>query len=174
MSAVANEFKYSEGRLARCIGLSRDDLKEVRDMHLELDRDWKKVGGEVALNNPGLRRIWKVLQIKPRALDLRECLLLNGAEKNGALPPNGEQAVVEREKILLGSQAMPIPMVMRVTRIPENPCLVLCHDQHARLVSVWVGKNKNFVVGMSLKAAQGGDGMWRLLGPRPRLKGRWL
>jgi hypothetical protein len=175
VSAVAAEFKYSERKLARCIGLSRDDLKAVRDMHLELDRDWKKVGGEVALNNGGLRRVWRVLEIKPRTLDLRECLILNGTEKNGAengVSPACESAVPE--KILLGHQALPIPSVLRVTRIPDNPSLVICHDLQARLCSVWVGKNENFVVGMSLKAAIGGDGMWRLLGPRPRLRGRWM
>ncbi len=166
---MANGFRYSEARLADCIGVARPDLKGIRDRRLKIDRDWKKVGGEIALSNAGLRMVWHALQIRPHDLDLRECLILNGAKKNGA----HSDGPAVGEKILLGSSAMPIPALMRVTRIPANPSLVLCHDQHARLCSVWVGKNENFIIGMQLQAAQGGDGMWRLMGPRPRLKGRW-
>jgi hypothetical protein len=167
VSALANEFRYSEAKLAAELGIHRLDIKSVRDRCLKPNRDWKKVAGTVAFNNRGLRGLWRELDARPASLDLRS-LLLSTAEKNGAA---GEALA-----IALGDRAMPIPMVMRVTRIPENPCLILVHDEHRRQHSVWVGRNENFVIGMQVKVGPhlSMPGMLRLLGPLPRLRGRWM
>jgi hypothetical protein len=65
---------------------------------------------------------------------------------------------------------------MTVIKVTENPYMVLAKDAHGALCSVRVGNNANFVVGMQLKAAPDNvnTGFYRLLGPLPRLRGRWI
>jgi hypothetical protein len=65
-----------------------------------------------------------------------------------------------------------------VERVPQNPRLVLASYTVAgrkEIVRVWVGVNRNFKVRMRLKAERGTgeNALWRLIGKRPRLPGRW-
>jgi len=67
---------------------------------------------------------------------------------------------------------------LTVERIPLNPRLVLASyevDGRKQVVRVMVGINRNFKVRMRLKAQRGSgeNALWRLIGKRPRLPGRW-
>ncbi len=174
MSALQEAFKYSEAKLANRIGISRGEVKILRDDHLIEDRDWKKFAGGVALNNRGLKGIWCALRSRPATFDLSQCLI-GASKKNGSV---GELsgASANGEPIRLGWASMPIPIPMTVIRVTENPYMLLTKDAHGALCSVRVGSNANFVVGMEINAAEDrvNAGFYRLLGPLPRLRGRWI
>jgi hypothetical protein len=67
---------------------------------------------------------------------------------------------------------------LEVVRIPLNPRLVLASLDEGgpkQVVRVWVGVNRNFRPRMRLRAKRGSgeNALWRLIGKRPRLPGRW-
>jgi hypothetical protein len=67
---------------------------------------------------------------------------------------------------------------VKVLRVCANPRLVLCgyqHDGLERRVLVRVGKNGNFVPGMTLEATRPSreTELWGYAGRLPRFKGRW-
>jgi hypothetical protein len=67
---------------------------------------------------------------------------------------------------------------LEVLRIPLNPRLVLASLDEGgpkQVVRVWVGVNRNFRPRMRLRAKRGcgENALWRLIGKRPRLPGRW-
>ena len=162
MSSYA--FSYSEQRFCDVTGLSRGNIKAIRDGVLREDRDWKKIGGEVALSAAGIKRLWRSLETRPRAFDLASCLVAPREKKNGA---NGSQ------EIRLGTMAMPVPVLMNVTRVCANPGLLWAQrsegiDRSTHVV--WVGRNSNFVPGMKIRVAPKPDApaMWRFLGSLPQ------
>ena len=62
------------------------------------------------------------------------------------------------------------PQELEITNIPLNPKLVICGEVYVR-----VSSNKNFLIGMKVKArapATGGR-VWVMLGRTPRWRGRW-
>lgn len=161
---MSGVFRYSEELLAQHLGQSREQLKSIRDQRLQRGRDWDKNGAGVLLSNSGLRVLWREIGAHPTTFDLRECLSAAPRKKNGAETNVGA--------IALGSATMPIPVEMRITRIPSNPQVVLCHDAHNRLQSVWVGRNALFVTGTLLKVVPhpAMPGFWMVKGPLPPRK----
>ena len=86
----------------------------------------------------------------------------------------------EREKPVLEREG-PVERAevnVKILRICANPRLVLCGYQGEgleRRVLVRVGRNQNFVVGMTLKAIRPARETepWVFQGKLPRLRGRW-
>lgn len=161
-------FTYSEAKLSERLGISRTDIKSIRDRKLRADSDWKKLAGEVFLSPSGLKRLWRALETRPAGFDLTMCLVSSPVKKNGAAV-NGDA----QEEILMGHVTMPIPVTMTVTRICDNPSLVLAQQTEGldrRTQVVWVGRNENFVTAMRISVGPKPDspGMWRLLGALPQ------
>jgi hypothetical protein len=84
-----------------------------------------------------------------------------------------EEPVLEREEPVERAEVK-----VKILRICANPRLVLCAYQDGgleRRVLVRVGRNRNFVRGMELKALRQAKETepWVFEGKLPRLRGRW-
>ena len=84
-----------------------------------------------------------------------------------------EEAVLEREEPVERAEVK-----VKILRICANPRLLLCGYQDEgleRRVLVRVGRNRNFVCGMELKALRPKreSEVWGYAGRLPRLRGRW-
>jgi len=84
-----------------------------------------------------------------------------------------EEPVIAREEPVESAEVK-----VKILRICANPRLVLCAYSDGdleRRVLVRVGRNKNFVQGMELKALRsaGESEPWLYQGRLPRLRGRW-
>lgn len=159
----ASGFVYSERRLAVHVGLSEEDAKFLRTQHLKSGVHFKKEGREIALTLPAIKRIWRELKVPPNTLRLSDCTLEQ--KKNGAELVCLPDRVSEKN-----------PTSLRVTRIHMNPYVLRAVDGLGVEVDVLVGSNCKFVLGMELPAVpdEKRPGYWRLVGPLPRLKGRWI
>jgi hypothetical protein len=84
-----------------------------------------------------------------------------------------EELALEREEPVESTEVK-----VKILRICANPRLVLCayqDDGLERRVLVRVGRNRNFVRGMELKALQPSNESepWGYAGSLPRFRGRW-
>ena len=84
-----------------------------------------------------------------------------------------EEPVLEREVPVESAEVK-----VKILRICANPRLVLCAYSDGgfeRRVLVRVGRNRNFVCGMELKALQPSNESepWGYAGRLPRFRGRW-
>lgn len=159
----SNGFAYSEAKLSEQRGISRTDIKAIRERQLKEGVDWKKVGGEVALAASGVKRLWKELGCRKLPFDLTSCLL-------APVKKNGAAAVTP---IRLGTAAMPIPVEMVVTQICLNTALVRAQQTSGldrRTQIVWVGRNFNYSAGMRILVApkKNMPSIWIMAGPEPR------
>ncbi len=163
---MTDAFQYSEARLAAHVGLSRDDCTFLRRQHLTADADWKKKAGQIALTKEAIKKLWRAMSNRPSTLVLSECSLAP-PEKNGA---NGEALALE-DRV---SEAN--PKLLTVRKIWENPRVLYAADAQGREMSVIVGNNSHFVVGMQLPAVPDPVhlGFWRLVGHLPPRRGRWF
>lgn len=163
MSSAVDEFKYSEHRLAEALGVSRADLKFIRDRQLELDRDWKKNGGGfVALAESGVSKILSALGGNID-VDLGRCLITSD-------DPHPQTAT-------LGLSPLPEKngaVSMTVAKIPLNPRVVLATNDARELCTVDVGNSLNFVVGDAISAVphSAQPGFWRFVGQMPHSRRR--
>ena len=93
---------------------------------------------------------------------------------NALLATNqSEEPALEREEPVESAEVK-----VKILRICANPRLVLCGYQDEgfeRRVLVRVGRNRNFVCGMELKALRPKreSEVWGYAGRLPRLRGRW-
>jgi len=99
-----------------------------------------------------------------------------GPERNLERPsqPVEEPAAAHAEQESIEREAVKV----KILRICANPRLVLCayqDDGHERRVLVRVGRNRNFMCGMELKALRPKreSEVWGYAGRLPRLRGRW-
>lgn len=69
----------------------------------------------------------------------------------------------------------PVEVVLRVTRVPRNPRIVLATDGTTADLRVKVRRNVNFRPGMEVPAlpVPGIDGLFEFRGRLPRRPGRW-
>lgn len=149
---MSARFLYSEAQLAKAIGVSRDEMRDVRELHLDRDSDWKKIRREILLTEAGLRLLVRFfVGTKLFSTDvprLSECL----PQKNSA---NGAKKK------------------MRIVAIPLNPRMVLANDsgdpgQEQHLV--YVGRNATFVFGdeIEIEPVPGQKGVWQVISAVPR------
>jgi hypothetical protein len=82
--------------------------------------------------------------------------------------------IVQRE-LMVQELSAPLPQAadpveMEITSIPRNPKMVLCGD-----LRVKVRENKNFLLGMKVKARPSTDNkqVWVMVGRCPRWRGRY-
>ena len=93
---------------------------------------------------------------------------------NALLATNqSDEPALEREEPVESAEVK-----VKILRICANPRLVLCGYQDEgfeRRVLVRVGRNRNFVCGMELKALRPKreSEVWGYAGRLPRLRGRW-
>jgi hypothetical protein len=127
---VSERFKYSEARLTDSLGITREDLRPVRQL-LKEGRDWKKIRGQVLLSEGSANYIAKAFGNDSLNLDeLLPEVAPEVAEANGH---------AQRKK-------------MRIIPPPSfNPRVVFAQELDAQgdegKSLVWVGNNKNFCFG---------------------------
>lgn len=145
---MSAQFLYSEKRLASALGISFDRSREIRDIHLQRDADWKKIRREILLTEGGLRTVVRVSMNTRFAAPpkLSDCL----PQKNGA--PNGAKKK------------------MRIVAIPMNPRMVLATESGGVHHLVYVGRNATFAFGdeIEVEPYPNQDGVWQLVSAIPR------
>lgn len=164
MGEPLNGFDYSEEAFATHVGLSRDGARLLRKQSLREGVDWAKKNGQIALNLPALKKIWRQLSCAPNTLDLSDCRLADVAKKQAAaLLSLPERVSYER------------PALLRVKKVNPNPRTLIATDQSQRDWTVLVGDNTNFTFGMELRAypSSSTPGAYQLVGKPPVRKGRW-
>jgi hypothetical protein len=167
---MSSAFPYSEAKISERIGVSRTDLKAIRDRKLKEGSDWKKVAGEVALSGPGIKRLWQLLETRPAGFELESCLIVARAKKNGAAGNGNGHGTNGDAVILLTHASVPVEMV--VTRKCLNTAIVLAQQTTGfdrRTQTVWVGKNFNYTPGMNIQVRRKKNvaGVWEMAGPVP-------
>jgi len=101
------------------------------------------------------------------------------AAKAAAAAANAEREQEALSELATGALAKGDKVTMKVTRIVPNPRLIQCvyWDERGveRKAFVKVGRNQNFVVGMTLEAMRPKreSEVWGYAGRLPRLRGRW-
>lgn len=141
-------FIYSEKLVAERLGLSRTNVRELRNLHLEENVDWKKIDGAILLSSRGAFRLAKWVDHDDYDLpDLDGCLA--SEKKNGA------------------------PAKLIVIAICMNPRMVLANesgDANAERKLVDVGSNKKFALGDAIEAGphDAQAGVLQLLSKLPR------
>ena len=128
---MSERFLYSEARLIESLGIKREELRPMRQL-LKEGRDWKKLRGQVLLNEGSTNYLAKAFGCD--APDL-ESLLPVDEPVPEVIETNGHV----RKK-------------MRVIPPPSfNPRMVFAQDLEAQGEEgkglVWVGNNKNFCFG---------------------------
>jgi hypothetical protein len=155
-------FRFYESIIASELGVSRSDLKFWRDKRLKPGRDWKKVGGEIALSLRGIRRVLHQRKVRD-PLEILSRIEKKSAGRNG-----------NNEIILVGSKTQPIPRHMTVVNVPPNPRVLMAEDEHGSRELIWVGRNATFAIGDKIEVAphETQHGVWQLLSPIPQTKRR--
>lgn len=152
-------FTFSEARFANALGVSRSDLKSIREKNLEKNVDWKRVaGGEIGLTRSALKRLWKKLPAgKTDSIDLASCVLQAPPERHATIP----------------MQPLDAARQMRVSAIPLNPFIVLAEDEHGQVYRVLVARNSVFARGIEISARPDPNhaDIWMIVGPVPRWPG---
>jgi hypothetical protein len=158
------KFRFYESIVAEELGVSRGDLKFWRDQRLKKDRDWKKIGGEIALSLRGIRRVLHEHKVRD-PLEALSRIEKKAAGKNGNGP---------NELILVGSKTHPVPRHMTIINVPMNPRVVLAVDEYGSRELIWVGRNSNFAIGDKIDVAphETQEGIWQLLSALPLNKRR--
>lgn len=145
---MSAQFLYSEKRLALALGISFDRAREIRELHLQSDADWKKIRREILLTEGGLRTVVRVSMNTRFAAPpkLSDCL----PQKNGAA--NGAKKK------------------MRVVAIPMNPRMVLATESGPEQLLVYVGRNATFALDDEIEVEPFPEqkGVWQLVSAIPR------
>lgn len=125
---MSTPFLYSEARLTESLGITREDLRPMRQL-LKEGRDWKKIRGQVLLSKGSANYIARAFGNDSPDL---EALLQTEALPPEVIETNGQAG---RKK-------------MRVVRpMPFNPRIVMAQeidDPESEKVIVWVGRNETF------------------------------
>ena len=152
-------FKITEADVAARLGLTREDMRELRVEHLYQDEDWVKIGREIHYSEDGIEKLRQIL--KKNAPD---------GVKLGDIAPMSTKAAPE---------APDAPMVILdavVTKIyPKNPQFLeaLLGGQP---ITVRVNNNANFLPGMIIQSRQLAmkrPQLFDFIGRCPRARGRW-
>jgi hypothetical protein len=122
---VNERFKYSEARLADSLGVTRQDLRPIRQRLLREGRDWKKIHGQVLFSEGSTLYIAKAFGVESPNL---EALLVPLEED----PP---PAIVESN----GYKKMRV-----IPPKPLNPRVIYAQDEAGNKSLVWVGRNDTF------------------------------
>lgn len=162
----SNGFLYSEARFAKHVGITSEECRFMRNLCLKEGQHWKKTQREIVLTLPAIKRLCVALKNRPSTLKLSECRNVPPQEKNGAC----EVLAIEDKPSVTN------PRKLRVKRIFANPYMLLAYDLTGGEFNVRVPSNLNFIPHQELKAAPdaGAPGFWVLVGPVPRVKGRWI
>src|SRR5437868_3667613 len=82
------DFKYSEAKLAKRLGLTRGEVKFLRQQLVE-GEDWKAIAGngEIALTENAAKKYVAGIENGPRVLAVGDCLVgSTPRKKNGRAP----------------------------------------------------------------------------------------
>lgn len=120
-------FKYSEKKIAARLGLSRGDMKFLRDQLTEGEH-WERTGGngEIGLTKIAVQRICRTLESPPTCVVVGDCTLTPPPEKK----KGGKAPVLALP---------PAPITMRVLRKVPNPRVLDAVDPHGAVHHVIVG-----------------------------------
>lgn len=158
-----SELLYLEQKVADRLGISRRDLKSVRDEILEKETGWRIHKRDVALTLSGLESVLSHLRLSDRGLDFTECAVpVNSEKKDGA-----EDIATKEHPHVNGLTEL------TVLRTYPNPRLLQALTDDGGLVTVGVKTNLNFRPKMKLKARLIKAGRYELEGRCPRFPGRY-
>ncbi|MHC4616782.1 MAG: hypothetical protein ACYTEQ_03415 [Planctomycetota bacterium] len=172
-----SQYVYSEPRIAKALGVSRDDVKAVRDDHLQKDAAW-------ILD----KKRKQILYSKEGIVTLLEFLQLHIPEKRPATPDG-----MTMEKLLMLSVLPslrpdevpgvdPVKAILRVVGIPTSRLTVLeanfvdeklqekFQTYDGGKVTVRVRSNVNFAVGAEIVCYHANACAWDYTGRYPRSK----
>lgn len=158
-----SEPLYLEQGVADLLGLSRRDLKSVRDEVLQKEKGWTVHGRDVALTQTGLDRILKQLRLADRPIDFATArVAAASSEKKAAADMPGPAAAAGNDTEEL-----------TVHRTYPNPRLLEALTNSGDRVTVGVKSNQNFRPKMKLRARLVRAGRYELEGRCPRYPGRY-
>lgn len=153
-------FHFSEARLAEQLGLSRDEVREVRQQKLARGVDWKNVRGEILLTEAGVSRIADLNHLKQP--NLESCRAVAREDQSNG---QGHRHPLRKQMIV-------------VPRMPSNPRIVCAkerpEDPDEAVSLVWVGRNENFCFGdvIEVEPHETQTGVWQCVSEIPRNRRR--
>jgi hypothetical protein len=185
---------YSERALAGILGLSRDDLRYIRQEVLEKKEGWRMEGREAVITAAGLKKVLGHLKASSNApaddLDFSTALIgrpdpaekkEEGGGSNGAPPvAHGDALAATDSPADPSSQDRPAiapekPALVKLTvrKCWPNYKLLEAATPAGELVTVRVNNNKNFRPNMTLQARLSAAGKYEMEGRCPRSPGRY-
>jgi len=161
----AEAFEHDEDAVSRVVGMARHHLLILRYKHLIPQVDWDVVGGRVLLTKKGVQKLLEAAGLK-MAEEGGEGRLNLKAVLEGSSHRLDQKKGEIRVRVL-ASRGTNTEIVTGMNMTSKNP---------GEIVTVAVGDNRNFVVGMEFlaKPLEGmGANVYTLAEARPREKGRW-
>lgn len=170
---MSDGFRFPEKEVAERLGVSREQLKAIREGHMERGADFELAGGQICLSEEGVRKLAVELGLTgkdgPAAGEQGELPLpaVPQAESPGAPAPNPLQ---RRLPAAAGGQSV---RMGRVKKRCKNKHIVLVESE-GETVRLRVKDNAKFVKGFEvpMRLIQEPD-IYELTRRAPRWKGKW-
>jgi hypothetical protein len=143
-AGAGDDGLFWESKVAKCLGLSRDRVRALREAHLSPE-DWVTKGNAVVLTARGLEKITALAQGEA------------AGEPVKAGPPEAARLVVRK---VCGNPRVLLAVAVGV-------------GAEGAAVLVRVKENTFFMPGMEFDALPVGDGSFQFVGRLPRRRGRW-
>jgi hypothetical protein len=161
--------EYPEPMVARTVGLSRSQLKALRDENLTREVDWVLVNAVVTYSPAGLEKL-----LRAAGLDAGD-FAWPGREAMPAPALVAEEGAALAGDPVAATPAVPPLVELRVRNVCGNPILVFAATPEGEVVKVRVRTNTNFLPGMPIRARapQSPGGLWHHEGACPRFRGKY-
>jgi hypothetical protein len=149
---------YYEAKIAERLGITRDQIRFVREQALKEKKHWRLSGRDVVYTDDGVKKFLRYLAVDLSAADLNSCLVPVREKQKGAAPKNAPATGT---------------IELTVKRCFANPKLLLATDSAGNEVRVRVPRNRNFKVKMKLHAQRVNESLYKMVGRCPRYRGRY-
>jgi len=161
------DFPFAEAKLQTRFGLTRGELRELRELHLHEGEHFTRIKKRVCLSQAGIDALETHLGVKnppPEASGAPEA-----APEPVPQPPAAPPAV----RLLVWRANFPSTRIITAHKPGEDP------ENPANIVRVCVRDNRNFRrIGqdgkqMEIQARHLGGDLYELVGRAPRYPGKW-
>lgn len=167
-----NTSYQKEADVAQQLGISRDEVKQLRGQSLKLGHDYMTVKGETVITNSGMAKLVKSIGRIGRAA--KGALAQFGIGSIATPPEEAAASPGPRQGAALpqidNSSALPLKIVRR----PVNLRIVYAQlPNEGAIVRVRVKTSIKFVPGMTIEARQIEGDLYQHVGRLPRFRGKY-
>jgi len=163
-------FNIAEVEVAKRLGLTRENMRDLRVEHLYQDEDWAKIGREIHYSEDGIEKLRQILKKNaPDGVKLGDIAILS----TKVAPPFAQGVSGGRPE---APDAPGVILDAVVTKIYQKNPQFLEALLGGQPITVRVNNNANFLPGMVIQSRQlamKNPRLFDFIGRCPRVRGRW-